>query len=578
MPIYARLVAYFLLAGWVLWPGSDSYAQGNATPTGDGVNIRIDITNVVGHQLPGKVELRPVSGKGVVTSIAREGRGQVTCPPGEYQVLIYVYESGVPFLADVQRQTFQAGQPGAVLLNLAEGAEKGKEGSLAQFDKDGDLALDRAEVAAGTDPDNPSSLPGRQSAPFPSTVLEKRAGWYRGELHAHSKYGGGSETVGELVRRAEAAKLDFLAIADRNTLASALDPEFKSNSVALIPAMEWGTEQQGIALLYGPGTVPGPVLNAADAQALVWLVQTQGGAYAVAHPCFEKAPWLWGLANVNAIEVWCREWAKVPPATLARLGAIGEERTREKRLVYPLARAVATQGLSANGQAALYYEYELQRGLRAGLIGGSMSSDPKVALAEPVTWVYAEEKSARGIVDGIRRGRTFVSHSLDGPTIEFAADAGKKGSVNVVIGDTIPVTVESELAVMVRDAKGKKVQILANGRPIRTLNCTDNVLAVKVPVKPMEYTVYTVRVIEPVTEQAFGTVRPLAISSPIYAEPYIVVDPSVKPEQARVRITPSRVKDAAVAPGDSAKPFAVYKGEEWAPPTDAQELVPQWVY
>ncbi|HQE84052.1 MAG TPA: hypothetical protein PLM14_13710, partial [Candidatus Hydrogenedentes bacterium] len=278
---------------------------------------------------------------------------------------------------------------------------------------------------------------GVERLPQQNTVLDTKAGWYKGELHARSSYGGGSESVGGLVKRAEKSGLDFLAITDLNTMEACKDPAFTSKSVVLIPAMEWGDSKRGYALIYGPQTEPERADTFAHAQALVRRVQMQGGIFAIAHPCFRDAPWQWGLQYVNAIEVWCRDWRSMPPVMLSDLDqdlqARGEKRLErdpktgrdipgkyiEGKPLYPIAQAAATTHLAANAKAEIFWDAHLNSGLRVSPIGGSMSSAGNVPLGRPITYVFAYEKSVAGILTGLRQGRTFVSRGPDGPTVEL---------------------------------------------------------------------------------------------------------------------------------------------------------------
>jgi hypothetical protein len=441
-------------------------------------------------------------------------------PIGEYRAYVHVEdEGGVPVLVEVQDIRVATEETTYLLVNLLEGA--GGLLYLREFDSDGDLAIDRVELACGTDMYNAAQIPGRALLPLDDRVLEKEGRWYRGELYARSRYGEGSESVAQLVRRAEKAGLDFLAIADRNTMASVFDPEYHSESVVLIPALEWGTREKGSALIYGPRTVPDSPSSFAAAQAECFRVQAQGGLFAVAHPCFPDGPWLWGLSHVNAVQVWCRDWRAVPPMLLDQLPE--DMRVRDKgKLVHSIAAAANSAklaALSANAQAERFYDYELVRGLMASVIAGSASASPKVALGQPITYIYANEKSLRGLMDGLRMGRTYVSHGPKGPHVFFSARI-LGGQTTVPAGGVVPLDIDVILDVEVLDAKGKKVQIFFNGRPILTKIIDSNVYRIGMSDHPIFPGAYRVRVIEsPEKGQAgVGDLNILALGSPIYAQ------------------------------------------------------------
>ncbi|HRI89796.1 MAG TPA: CehA/McbA family metallohydrolase, partial [Candidatus Hydrogenedentes bacterium] len=392
-------------------------------------------------------------------------------------------------------------------------------------------------------------------------------GWYKGDLHVRSVHGGGVESVAELVARAEKSGLDFIAITDRNTLESVYDANFHSNKVVLIPAMEWGDDERGVALIYGPRTLPAKPSGFKDDQGVCQRVQAQGGIFAIAHPCLDKAPWQRGLGFVNAVQVWCRDWRAMPGITLNSLMDEYQRRV-DDNLVYSISLAANTQNLSANGQAAMFWDYELTRGLKAAAIAGSMSANPKVPLGQPMTWVYAQEKSARGILHGLRLGRTMVTAGPDAPFIEFLADANtskrtinvdlekgiKKEAVNVNrpdvgLGGVVPLGINVNLMVQVKNANGAKVEILRNGWPIISKKIeTDKVDVLQVTERPSSYAVYRARVIRAPQGPGVGPIDILAMTSPIYAQDIIPIDPTKKdPLDVWVKVGNSGLPPAKVS-------------------------------
>jgi hypothetical protein len=497
-----------------------AHAQGS----GHGV-VWADITDVLGRNLPSKIELHP---KGEVKRLlikAPKGSGRWKCPVGAYAAHVFVYDGDIPIMVDIQDIVVAEGKTADILVSLVEGTAG--DLTVRAFDQDFDLVLDRVELAAGTNPGDPSSFPLCEPFPVDTPVLSKKVGWYKGELHCRSVYGGGTETVKKLVKRAEAAGLDFLAITDPNTMDACFDAGFESDKVALIPAMAWGSDQRGWALIYGPRTLPETAASSPDAQGVCQRVQAQGGIFAIAHPCFPKMPWQWNLSYVNAIEVWCRGWRDVPPITVEALGREYGRRVQGE-LVYPISQAAATRDLSANGQGALYWDYETVGGLVASPIAGSYSSDPSVPLGRPVTYVCAPEKSVQGILYGLRKGRTFVTSHKDGPLISFVADIGKDDTIDAYMGGVIPIGVESTLQFRVKNAQGKKVQLLVNGHPAITRiikpKREDGWFGVVADFTPTGHTVYRVRVIDTPDKPGFGAVDVLAMSSPIYTAKMIEVD------------------------------------------------------
>lgn len=492
--------------------------------------IWVEVTDILQRNLPAKVELIQQGSTDIRSMRAPEGKGIYKCPPGQYKALIYVYDHDVPVMVDVQELVVKAG----IMSNLTHEVVEGRLGKipLQEYDADGDLVLDRVEATAGTDIRDPASFPGARPVAWSSEILSEKGEWYAGDLHVRSVHGGGgSQSVAEIVARAESAKLDFLAITDRNTMASVSDPAYKSKKVVLLPAMEWGDDQRGIALLYGPRTLPSISASVADAQGICYRVQAQGGLFVVAHPCFpasgeggaSTAPWQWGTGFVNAIEVWCRDWRNVPPIGLDAL--VPEyHRRNDKKLIYSISRAATASTLSANGQAAMFWDYELNRGLRASLIAGSLSSSADVPLGEPITYVFAHEKSVRGILEGLRLGRTFVTTKKDGPIVRFAADEGVNGTYDVSIGGIIPLNKETRFTIQAIGAKGAKLELISNGRVAHShLITTNNVETLFRNVSPTSYTVYRARIVKTPEQSGFGPHDMLAMTGPIYAQNIVAV-------------------------------------------------------
>ncbi|HOS04235.1 MAG TPA: hypothetical protein PKZ01_14240, partial [Candidatus Hydrogenedentes bacterium] len=223
------------------------------------------------------------------------------------------------------------------------------------------------------------------------------------------------------------------------------------------------------------------------------------------------------------------------------------------------------------------WNYELDKGLYASVIGGSMTSSPQVPMAQPVTYVFAEEKSLRGILDGLRRGRTYVAAAPDRPTVQFTADVRKDGLIDIGVGGVMPVGVETMLELTVKGAKGKKAQVMAEGKPIQTKIIEGDGFMMRFPVLPDRRMAYWARVIDTPKESAFGDVDVLAITSPIYAHEMVFVDKNVKPEDARIRIQKQQIMGGMQSVGPETS--AGQGSNPWeAPQSGGTEILPQWRY
>lgn len=520
-------------------------------------SLIVDITNVLGQHLPARIDLFSYDDGITVSLDAPDGVLISDQPVGSYRAYVNVFEESVPIMVDVKDVDIQEGKTADLEVNLLEGS--GGMLSLRGFDSDGDLAIDRVELAMGTDPYNAGSIPGRVERVYDTRVLNKATQWYCGELQAYSSIGVGTEDVASLVKRAEKANLDFLAITDRNTLAAADDPAYTSDRLVCLPAMEWGTDDKGVALVYGPRTLPDPPASVMAAQAECIRVQAQGGAWAIAHPAFPGKPWQWGLSFVNAVQVWFRGWREAPPLSLQQLGEAAKER-KDGELIHSIAAAAAAVNfgeLSANGEGNLFYDYELVRGLMAGIIGGSGSGSPKVPLGRPLTYIHARELSVPALLEGLRLGRTYVSKGPDGPKIYFGADVLSDNKIDVGIGGIIPLNTEVSFEIAVQNALGMKLQVIENGRPIRTIPINSNDTGVRFKRIPSTEAAFRVRIIKSADpkDKGFGPLEITALTSPIYARDITAEllwrNPNFDPDKSWVRIQSGNMTDLDQAPLES---------------------------
>lgn len=494
--------------------------------------LDVEVMDVGGRSLATRVELQDAAGVVEDRYEAPQGKAQFQPSLGAFRAYVYVYDNKVPMLVHVQDVQIAKEKPASLAVNVLEGAG-GKLG-IRDFDYDGDLAIDRVELEAGTDPQNAASIPGRKPFVYDMRVLQEGERWYKGELHAISTYGGGKEGVAALIQRAEQAGLDFLAIADLNTMEACSDPAYHSDTVVLIPAMAWGSRENGVALIYAPGTMPDLADSAEVAQAECIRIQSQGGVFAIAHPCFSAAPWKWDVGFVNAVQVWNGPWRAQEPLRLASLPESVKNRD-DGKLVRSIAAAAAVAdktplvaanakqkdlSISANDQAALFWDYETVRGSICSVIAGSGTGDGKTPLGQPATWIKAANKSLPALMQGLRVGRTFVSNSPTGVQLDFRADVLNDGKVDVGMGGAVPLGMDVGLYMLVTGAAGCKVELLRNGHAIMLKNVEGDTFSASLTEK-MEYkAVYRLRVIRQPQSGAkgYGPVEVVALSSPIYAD------------------------------------------------------------
>jgi len=506
--------------------------------------LDIDVTDVVGKYWGARVDLLNIEDGKRYRFDFPEGKGEQKVPIGDFRAYIFAYDNGVPVMVQIKDITIKENTPIFLPLTLLEGTTGPLV--LRDFDSDHDLVLDRVEIESGTDPYNPLDIPGKKTIPVKNKVIVNKSGWYKGELCCFSKYSIGNETIGELINRAEKEGLDFLAITDINTLKSIEDPEYHSDKLVLIPAMKWGNDNMGYALVYCPLTPLDTPTTIPEAQAECLRVQAQGGIFAIAHPCFPTGFWRWGLSYVNAIQVWCREWRSIPPLTMDKLDEWVKEK-KDGKFVYSLAAAVNESkiaSISANSQSTRFWDYEIARGAMVCGIAGSHSSSPSVPLGKPITYVRAENKSLGAILEGLRLGRTYISSGINGPKLSFMADSLADNKIDVNIGGIVPLGIDIRFEAIAMNAKGKKLEVLFNGRPIVAKIIESDNFTVRFTDKPNRSGAYRLRVIgPPENTKGFGDVEVYAMTSPIYAQditPELLWKlPKFDPKKAWIEIKPS---------------------------------------
>jgi hypothetical protein len=222
-------------------------------------------------------------------------------------------------------------------------------------------------------------------------VVRPEAGWYKGELHAHSTESDGRYPVAEVIRAAEDAGLDFFSLTDHTTCSQwhRLAPLVKTSKLAIIRSLEI-TSHVGHANLQGIKSWVNTYIDRPNWSSNQAADEThaQGGLFCINHAFSGDLAWRdfhfdWKRADL--IEIYHN-----------------------------------LEACNNVFQWCLWDQY-LNQGYRLVGIGGIDSHilfESTEKLGAVVTWVYADELSESGIIEGIRRGKTYVSK---GPQIRFTA-------------------------------------------------------------------------------------------------------------------------------------------------------------
>ena len=300
--------------------------------------------------------------------------------------------------------------------------------------------------------------------------------WLFGDFHSHSTYSAdaekqGGDDVKTIVQLAEKQDFGFLVISDHRTLEQTQDPDFKSDSLALLRGEEWGTS--GHAGAFGIQTeVPlidaSQPVNTHDAQVLQAIQNclAQGGAWVINHPTRNNNSWIWSTTGASGVEIWNSFWAlhskEVTPSYIQGKIDAGFD-------VNPaLVNAADVKGFGCNRQALVFWESLLNQGQRLAAIGGG-DRHMLVLPGRPTTHVFASRLSTAGVVEAVRLGRTYVTYRPEGPTVRFEADKDGDGIYETIVGGEVPTGMVS-FRLSIAQTIGGKFNVVRNGAVIKTFS------------------------------------------------------------------------------------------------------------
>jgi hypothetical protein len=246
----------------------------------------------------------------------------------------------------------------------------------------------------------------------PSRQLVRRAGWYRGDLHTHTVHSDGRRRIEEMAAAATSAGLDFIVSTDHNTNSANRAWAASSGDLEVI-AGEEVTTRHGHWLAVGlpPGGWVDWRYSPRDGVFADYAAQVRadGGLVVAAHPAvpLPGCAWEFGYHDVDAMEVWNGVW-NVDDELSLRI-----------------------------------WQQLLKQGRRITAVGGSDSHVSTQPVGRPQTVVHAEALATVDIIDGLRRGRCYISESSSvtlslntsraGDTATVATEVGGAPDANVLL-------------------------------------------------------------------------------------------------------------------------------------------------
>ncbi|WIY52002.1 CehA/McbA family metallohydrolase [Devosia sp. YIM 151766] len=291
----------------------------------------------------------------------------------------------------------------------------------------------------------------RALAPQPARTwpVRQKAGWYKGDLHCHTYHSdarGAPELLHEAARQ---AGLDFLAVADHNTITQRR--YFHPNSspdLVFVRAMEV-TTAIGHANVYGVDDwIDFRMTRPSDAHVLEKLVHDKGGLLSINHDK-PTIPWDYDFPVADCQEVWQSTW------------------------------------LAWNWVSLERYQQRLAAGMKLSAIGGSDYHQPDrvlpegpLVLARPTTMLWLPELSEDAILAAMKSGHGYITESPTGPHLEIHVG-------NAVMGDTLSAL--PEVTVIVHGAPGDQLVLIDATGPVATLEIDSDDWQATIPVDPQKF-------------------------------------------------------------------------------------------
>lgn len=290
----------------------------------------------------------------------------------------------------------------------------------------------------------PRKLDPQPARTFP---VRRQAGWYKGDLHCHTYHSDARGGPQLLHAAAKQAGLDFLAIADHNTITQRryFHPQ-SSPDLVFVRAMEV-TTAVGHANVYGVDDwIDFRMTQPSDAHVLEKLVHDKGGLLSINHDK-PTIPWDYDVPAADCQEVWQSTW------------------------------------LAWNWIALERYQQRLASGMKLSAIGGSDFHQPDrllpegpLVLARPTTVLFLPELSEDAVLAAMKAGHGYITESPSGPHLEIRAGETVMGGTS----PTIPV-----LDITVRGAKGDLLVLIDAAGSLREVEIdsdewSDTVILLKV--------------------------------------------------------------------------------------------------
>jgi MYXO-CTERM domain-containing protein len=304
--------------------------------------------------------------------------------------------------------------------------------------------------------DEATLAPQPERQPYaPSPALRKGPAWFAGDFHVHSRESGDAQpSLDAIADFARARGLDFVEISDHNVLTQLdyfVDAQSRHPDLLFLPGYEFTTYHGHAnaigALAWVDHKIGFEGVTIEDSFA---ALDEQGAIVSINHPMLDLGDLCIGCA-------WNYELPK---------GSVGGVE-------------IENGGWSESGQlftmkALNFWSQRAAEGHHLAALGGSddhrASTDQPAfgsPIGDPATMVYAEDLSARSILEGIRNGRTVVKlQDVNSPMVELSSSIPPDG-------DTVSAK-RTRLVAKVTAGAGDTLQFVHNGQRLDEIDVTSD--------------------------------------------------------------------------------------------------------
>jgi hypothetical protein len=282
--------------------------------------------------------------------------------------------------------------------------------------------------------------------------------WLRGDLQSHTVHSDAKGTLEQLIGKARAIGLDFLAVTDHNTVSHhPFLPALAGDDLILIPGQESTTYYGHMNIWNTSHWCDFRCRSDEEMAAVIALAHANGGICSINHPKQGGPAWEYSTdLPVQTMEVWQGPWPH------------------------------------RNTESLALWDRLLNEGRRLPAVGGSDYHCPSgedtnfLRLGQPTTWVKVDERSAAGILEALVAGRTCISAMPEGPRLEISASAGGQSAG---MGETIAPGADGKIAVRVEvlGGRGRTLRLVADGQSAHEVTIQEEKATVEVDLAVQTY-------------------------------------------------------------------------------------------